>query len=152
MNRILVFFLNRTVVLYFLTCIGLNGCSQKVRVSGRVIWESGNQMPSPDLGPTEQKGFQTTVYFFEPFKSTSLNRGTGFFRSIHAKEKARVLTNKEGYFRLRVLPGTYSVLIAKDSVELYASIQDGEGFVQPYPFKKGKKYDLQLKANWNAVY
>ena len=148
MERVTLFSLNRVVILFFLAGLGFQACSQKAYVSGRVVRESGNQMPSPDLPQREPKGFVTTIYFLDPFKG----QGNVIFKSIYGKELAKVSTNKEGFFKVRLLPGKYSVLMAKDSLSLYSNIQDGEGFVNPYQFEKGKRYKLKLIANWDAVY
>ncbi|MFN5937203.1 MAG: hypothetical protein ACK43L_04045, partial [Sphingobacteriales bacterium] len=87
---------------------GIAACSQKVNVKGRVVRISGNQMPSPDLGSTEPKGFKTIVYFFEPFAADNVNRVNGFYQGIASKELARVNSNAEGFFKVNLLPGKYS--------------------------------------------
>lgn len=148
MKRVSSFFLNRSVVLVLWMGFGLQACSQKALISGRVVREAGNQMPSPDLPERGSKGFETTVYFFEPFKG----QGNGMYQSLKGREFAKVHTDKDGFFKIKLLPGKYSVLMAKDSLSLYSNIQDGEGLVNPYQFEKGKRYHLNLLANWDAVY
>lgn len=155
MKRVSLFFFNKCLLCLGLVILGVVGCSPKILIKGRVVRESGNQMPSPDLPPAEPKGYNSTVYFFEPFKpqysnmSSSLN---GVFKEIRTKEIARVKTDVEGFFRIKLFPGNYSVVTAMDSVRFYGAVQDGEGFVNRYSFKKGQRYNLQLKANWDAVY
>lgn len=131
-------------------CLGLlaMACSKKVTITGKVVRESGNQMPSPDLPISEPKGFITTVGFVEPFKA----KDPFIYPRKQVKEIAVIQTNDEGFFKIRLSPGEYSVLIAKDSVSYFGNITDGEGYVNRWSFKKGKNYTLRLKANWDATY
>ena len=131
----------------------LSSCSNMSHISGNVIKVSGNQMPSPDLSREKPIGFRTFIYFFEPFKMDQFQVEKGIaFSQIHAKQLVRVETDKHGYFKLKILPGSYSVLIQKDSNYLYSNIKDGEGFINRLSFSKGQKYTIELKADWNATY
>lgn len=131
----------------------ISSCASHARIYGSVVRVSGNQMPSPDIRIDEPVGFKTTVYFFEPFRSVK-KEGSPFvfFNSIQAKEVAKVVTDDYGRFRVKLLAGTYSVVIQKDTSSFYSNITDGEGFVNKWTFVKGRKYELPLKADWDAVY
>ena len=144
--------MNRFFLIFFMVASGIAACSQKVNVKGRVVRISGNQMPSPDLGSTESKGFKTIVYFFEPFAADNVNRINGFYQGIASKELARVNSDAEGFFKVNLLPGKYSVLIGKDSVNFYSNVLDGRGVVNLYEFKKRAQYNITLRADWDAAY
>lgn len=139
-------------IFFLIVLIVLSACSPKATIYGRVVRIAGNQMPSPDLAPREPKGFKTIVYFFEPFMATNINGKNGIFSQTGSREIARIQSNEDGYFKTRLLPGRYSVLIAKDSLLFYSNIQDGNGFVNTYEFTKGKKYNIRLLADWDAAY
>jgi hypothetical protein len=144
--------------LLLLACLfplmGLTGCSRDtVRLTGEVVRVRGNQMPSPDLPPPIHPGYSTTLYFFEPFRAEKAvaTRETGVYSEIRSPLKAKVSTDEKGNFSLRLPPGRYSVLIARDSL-YYTNIQDGQGFLNPVEIRKGSSNRIRLQADWDAVY
>lgn len=132
----------------------LPGCAQRnVRVTGTVIRLAGNQMPSPDQPDPGHGGFATEVRFHLPASRQDARRAgpAGFYHHIATPLAARVATDAQGRFRLRIAPGRYSVFIAKDSL-LYANIFDGEGVLNPVDIAPGRRTTLRLKADWDARY
>lgn len=142
-----VFFLS---ILLIVVCAG---CSTNATITGKVVRESGNRMPSPDWPAQEEKGFKTVVYFVAPFKARTYNGiPENVFNDLPTAVMAKVSTNSDGTFKINIAPGKYSVLIQKDAHSFYANVQDGEGIVNPWLFLKGKRYKLPLIANWDAKY
>jgi len=132
----------------------LPGCAQRtVRVTGTVIRVAGNQMPSPDLPDPDYGGYATAVLFYRPATRQDAHRAgpAGFFDRVGTPLAARVATDGQGRFRLRIAPGRYSVFIAKDSL-LYANVFDGEGILNPVDVAPRGRTTLRLKADWDARY
>ena len=134
--------------------MGLLGCARDtVRVTGEVVRVRGDQMPSPDLPPSNPPGFETTLYFFEPFRAADAERvdGNGTYRDIRSPLKGSAKSDSNGRFALRLPAGRYSLLIGRDSL-YYTNIQDGEGYLNPVEVGKRGENRIRLKADWDAVY
>lgn len=123
-------------------------------ISGKVVRISGNQMPSPDLPAQEPPGWQTSVFFFPPLKAKDLSSQgkEGLFHKDERIPLAVFRTDKNGFFRARLQPGLYSVLIARDSLSLYTNISDGAGILNPVQVEKGARNRMRLEASWDALY
>lgn len=146
--------INGKTMVFILLLVSLVGCGgAKVQVTGKVKRVMGNQMPSPDVVNEEPAGFSTTVYFFAP---TLMNMGMptgeqGVFLMTDKKLVAQSLAEKDGSFKLKLKPGTYSVLLGKDG-QFYSNISSLDGLINPIEIKKSSKKPIVLKADWGAAY
>jgi hypothetical protein len=134
--------------------VNIFGCARDtVKVTGEVWRIRGNQMPSPDLPDPVYPGFSTRIYFYEPLSAGAvIPVGTGgTYRQVNGRLVGMAESNVDGRFSLRLRPGRYSVLIGRDSL-FYANIRDGKGVLNPVDVPAGRKFNLQLRADWDAAY
>ncbi len=110
-------------------------------------------MPSPDLPSESPAGVPGSVYFFEP---TLVNMGVptgevGTFLMTNKTLIAKSLANKEGFFKVKLRPGNYTVMIGKNG-QFYSNISNLEGFINPIVVEKKDNKPLVLSADWDAIY
>jgi len=148
--------LNKALKLSFyllMVALFLNCSNSKVLVTGKLQKPTGNQMPSPDLPNETPAGVSGFVYFFEP---TLVNMGlptgeVGTFLMTNKTLIAKSLANKEGFFKVKLRPGNYTVMIGKNG-QFYSNISNLEGFINPVVIGKKDNKPLVLSADWDAIY
>ncbi len=127
---------------------------KKEGIKGYVYRIKGNQMPSPDQPLPAKKGFQTTIYIYELTNASQVTRtephGT-FYSTIKTKLVKQVETDKNGYFKVKLAPGQYSVFIKKGDL-FYANLFDDKNNIAPVTVTKKKFTDLEVRADYDAVY
>ncbi|MBC5774385.1 carboxypeptidase regulatory-like domain-containing protein [Pontibacter sp. KCTC 32443] len=125
----------------------------KQGITSRVLWESGNQMPSPDAPPTESKrGVQRTVYVYELTNANQVTTQNGVFHTnIQTNLVAQVVTDANGFFSVSLKPGKYS-LFTKEEKGLYANLFDGENNIFPVEVKEGQVTTIEFLINYQASY
>ncbi len=92
-------------------------------ISGVVLWQSGNLMPSPDAPSATSKGspVQREIYIYELTNQKQTDASTmPFFSKISTKLIAKVKTGKDGKFKIKLPVGYYS-LFTKEEKGLYAN-------------------------------
>ena len=126
---------------------------KKEGIKGYVYLVKGNQMPSPGEPPPLRQGLQTTVYVYELTNVNQVKRveHSSFYSAINTKLIKEIRSDKKGYFKVKLPPGDYSVFIRKDSL-FYANLFDGNNNIAPVKVSKGKWVELELKADYDAVY
>lgn len=122
-------------------------------IAGKVLWESGNQMPSPDAPRSSSKrGVQRTVYVYELTNGAQANTTDGtFYTNIKTNLVTQVATDADGNFAVRLEPGRYS-LFTKEEKGLYANLFDGENNIFPVEVKEGQVTNVEFLVNYNASY
>ncbi|MFD2246505.1 carboxypeptidase-like regulatory domain-containing protein [Pontibacter ruber] len=125
----------------------------KQGIQGRVLWESGNRMPSPDAPQTSGKrGVARTLYIYELTNGTQATTQEGVFHTnIQTKLVTQVVTDANGNFAVSLKPGKYS-LFTKEEKGLYANLFDGENNVFPVEVKEGQVTTVEFLINYNASY
>lgn len=132
----------------------LCGCNKNLGlVKGSLKKRMGNQMPSPDAPLRRDEPLQGTVCFFEAalINNAKAIGNSGQYSGVGTAMVKEVGTNRSGVFRVRLKPGTYSVLIKNDSL-FYSNISDGQGLIHPVRIDRRKNPKLKLVADWDAVY
>ena len=146
-----------TPFLYFLLIIILCSCmtlfSRQGGIRGHVFLIKGNHMPSPDIKPAPPKGLATTIYIYELINISQVKQSgkPSFYSTINGKLIKTVGSDVNGYFKMRLAPGRYSLFIKKDDL-FYANIFDDKQNINPVSVEKGKFTDINLKADYDAVY
>ena len=64
---------------------------------------------------------------------------------------AKSLANKEGFFKVKLRPGNYTVMIGKNG-QFYSNISNLEGFINPIVVQRKDNKPLVLSADWDAIY
>ena len=119
---------------------------------GNVYLVTGNQMPSPDAPRTGSTGMKTILYIYELTNTSQTDQEQGaFYRAITTRLVKEVNTDENGYFKVKLKPGKYSLFVKKGSL-FYSNIYDGQGNIHPVEVKKGDWTEVNFKADYDAAY
>lgn len=145
------------LVISVLFCIAILNSSfifcKRQGIEGHVLLVTGNQMPSPDRPPSAGRGIKTTVYIYELTNMSQVSRvgQSALYSAINSKLVKKIVTRENGYFKVKLSPGKYSLFLQKDTL-FYANRFDGENNIGPVEVEKKKMTKVELKADWDAVY
>ncbi|RDV13885.1 carboxypeptidase regulatory-like domain-containing protein [Pontibacter diazotrophicus] len=121
-------------------------------IVGKVIWQAGNQMPSPDAPPSKGRGVQRTVYIYELTNGSQAKTIEGVFHTnIQTNLVTQVATDADGNFAVSLEPGMYS-LFTKEEKGLYANLFDGENNIFPVEVQEGQVTTVEFLINYAASY
>ncbi|MDX5422322.1 MAG: carboxypeptidase-like regulatory domain-containing protein [Hymenobacteraceae bacterium] len=121
-------------------------------IVGKVLWEEGNRMPSPDLPPGRPKGVQRTVFIYELTNGAQAKTIDGVFHTnIQTNLVTQVVTDANGNFAVSLKPGRYS-LFTKEEKGLYANLFDGEHNIFPVEVQQGQVTEVEFLINYKASY
>ena len=124
----------------------------KQGIAGKVLWQSGNQMPSPDAPPSKGKGVQRTVYIYQLTNGAQATTINGVFHSnIQTDLVTQVVTDANGNFAVSLKPGVYS-LFTKEEKGLYANLFDGDNNIYPVEVEEGQVTHVEFLINYEASY
>ncbi len=129
------------------------GCaSQNQGIVGKVEWVGGNQMPGPDReGSNPAKGISREIYVYKAVTVQQTKQSNGFYTDVQSPLIAKVTSNADGSFTLKLPEGEYSVF-TKEPEGLFASILDEKGRLNLVSVKKHHYSALTIKVNYTAVY
>ncbi len=135
------------------TQVQQNQAAIKQGITGHILWESGNRMPSPDAPPAESKrGVERTVYIYELTNANQVTTQDGVFHTnIQTNLVTEIVTDANGRFAVALKPGKYS-LFTKEEKGLYANLFDGEMNIFPVEVKEGQVTDVEFLINYGASY
>lgn len=120
-------------------------------IKGYVRLVKGNQMPSPDRIISQPAGIKTSLYIYELTNVSQVVSQGAFYTSVSSKLIKEVKTNDEGYFKVKLKPGTYSLFVKKGDL-FYSNIFDDKNNIHPIEVKKGEWSEVEFKADYDAVY
>ena len=121
-------------------------------IAGKVVWQAGNQMPSPDAPPSKAKGVQRTLYIYELTKSDQVKTIEGVFHTnIQTNLVTQVVTDANGNFAVTLQPGKYS-LFSKEDKGMFANLFDGESNIFPIEVQQGQVTNVEFLINYKANY
>ncbi|SFC79582.1 hypothetical protein SAMN05421780_1103 [Flexibacter flexilis DSM 6793] len=126
----------------------------KQGVTGKVVFKSGNMMPTIDQKPTgKTESVAREVFIFKVTKMNDLISKTddNFYEKPKTKLVASVWTKKSGCFAVHLPEGEYSVFV-KEKGKYYANSFDGDGKVFPVKVTEGLASDIVFEINYAAVY
>jgi hypothetical protein len=149
------------IFLFAMFCCSLSFCASiqdgqpsiKQGVFGRVLWQQGNFMPSPDR-PQQKESIPTMriVYIYKLTKISEAEGEAPLFSKINTNLVAKVKTNKEGYFQCKLTAGKYSIFTLEEGGKLFGNLFDGNGSITPFEVKKGELTTLNININYKAFY
>jgi len=126
-------------------------------ITGRIVWLEGNLMPTIGDKTYSNKAsgipIQRTIWIYNAVKRSDTNTGHSplFYSEVHGKLIRKIKTDKNGFFRIKLNAGKYSVFVQEEA-GLFANVFDGEGFINPVTVETGKFTDVVIKVNYKAVY
>ena len=122
-------------------------------IEGYVYRVSGNQMPSPDKKLSPPKGIKTTLYIYQITNiSQVIKQGqSAFYSSIKTKLVSKIETDTNGYFKISIEPGRYSLFAKKDEL-FFANWFDKDNNIAPAEVLQGKMTKVEFTVDYDAVY
>lgn len=128
----------------------------KQGITGKVVFKSGNMMPTFDKKPTstgKTESVAREVFIFKVVKMSDLTSKTGdnFYEKPKTKLVASVWTKKSGCFAVHLPEGEYSVFV-KEKGKYYANSFDGDGKVFPVKVTEGLASDIVFEINYAAAF
>jgi hypothetical protein len=122
-------------------------------IKGRVLWVSGNHMPSPDRKAPPDKGIKTTLYIFELTNLSQVTRKgeSAFYISIRTNLLKTVHTDTSGYFKVYLPPGHYSLFCKKGEL-YYANWFDSSNDIAPVQVTAQEMTQVTFKIDYDASY
>jgi hypothetical protein len=140
--------------LFFTALITENGSGcGKSGIRGHIYEITGNQMPSPDIPPSQPKGIRSTLYIYELTNINQVSRQdqSAFYKSVSTKIVTEVESKDDGSYEIQLHPGWYSLFVKKGDL-FYSSQFDGKNNIHPVEVKKGEMTKDEFRINYNAVY
>lgn len=133
-----------------------SNCNQKIAVGvkGTVLWVTGNHMPGPDMpkpAPMPYANKLVGIFPLTKLNETVEGQSAGFYRQLKNKPLQVVKTNKQGCYQVRIMPGTYSIMVWERN-QWYANSFQGGGEINPVTVTAGQIANLDLEVNYTAVY
>lgn len=142
----------RIVLLIVLVMLTFPVLAQKQGIQGQVFWVSGNQMPSPDRKPaTPQQGAVREIHIYEAVTSDNTIRDGIFFKQINSTLAAKVPTDAEGQFKVKLPEGRYSVFTLEKN-GLFANVMDGDGCINCVQVTAKKYTWITITVDYEAAY
>jgi hypothetical protein len=128
--------------------------AQKQGIRGQVFWLGGNQMPGP--GPWNparppQQGIVREVHVYQVASLADVVVENNYYREVHTKLVATAVSGRDGYFRIKLPPGEYSVFTLEPK-GLFANIFDTGNRINPVVVKPGKYTWVTITIDYEAAY
>jgi hypothetical protein len=122
-------------------------------VEGYVFLISGNRMPSPGKSLSKPKGIKTILYLYELTKLTQVTRQeeSAFYTSISTKLVRKFSSDSNGYFKILLPPGQYSLFVKKKEL-FYANHFDGENNISPVSVLPHTISQVNFNIDYDAAY
>jgi hypothetical protein len=121
-------------------------------VWGDVWFLEGNFMPTQPSGTTTAVRREMRIYELTSLADVELVQPpyTDFFSRVHTRLVARTWSDADGFFQLRLSPGTYS-LFAVENGSLYAN-SFGDHGISPVEVKGGAVTPVLFRIDYRARY
>jgi len=137
-------------ILILLACSFLTN-AQKQGIRGQVFWLSGNQMPGPGKTLSPQHGVIREIHIYNAANLSDNPTQNGFFNSVATVLVAKVISESDGSFKVRLEPGRYSVFV-KEKDALFANLFDGQGCINCIIVKPKKFSWLTITVDYEAAF
>jgi hypothetical protein len=142
----------RTAMCLIALFTSLPAFSQKQGIQGQVFWVSGDQMPAPDQRPTNpRQGILREIHIYPAIYHNSTQNQGEFYHSIDATPVAKVFTDQEGNFKVKLPAGKYSVF-TKEQKGLFANLMDVKGCINCIEVKPKKYTWITITVDYEAAY
>jgi hypothetical protein len=131
------------------TCI----FGKKEGIRGTIYRVQGNQMPAPGEPSTQPQPYQATLCIYQLTNVSQVQKDdkASFYKAIHTKLVKEVQSGKKGTFKVKLPPGQYSLFLKTENL-YYANLFDDKNNIAPVTVVKGKYSEIDVKADWGAVY
>ena len=154
MKAVLAFFF--IISFAFFGCAGSQTAQQSAieqGISGYILQEKGNRMPSPDKPASTPQGLQTVVFIHPVTDVNQLAKLStpGLYQAVNTPAVASATTDSTGFFSVSLPPGTYSIFV-KYGEGVYANWFNEKNQVSPVEVLEQKVTKVKLIVSAGASY
>jgi hypothetical protein len=125
--------------------------AQKQGINGQVFWLSGNQMPGPDKKSTPEQGIVREIHIYKITTMNDVVVENNYYHDVKTELVAKVTSGRDGYFKVRLLPGEYSVFTVEPK-GLFANMFDLKQRINPVIVKPRKFTWVTITIDYEAAY
>ena len=138
------------------SCKSLRISNEKQGIIGEVRWVEGNMMPAigdSTMGARLQGiPVQRELYIFKAVNREDVVSSEGaFFKLVHGELVTRLKTDRDGAFKVFLMPGKYSVFTMEND-GYFANIFDGENDINPVTVQPNSFTEVKMLVNYRAFY
>jgi hypothetical protein len=126
-------------------------CAQKQGIKGQVFWLSGNQMPGPGTTQPPQQGIVREIHIYKVATVDDVVMDNNYYAKVNTPLVAKALSGKDGYFKVRLDPGEYSVFTLEPK-GLFANMFDVNQRINPVIVKAKKFTWITITVDYEAAY
>jgi len=111
-------------------------------------------MPGPGpWNPTRpaQQGIVREVHVYQVAPPADVVVENNYYREVHTRLVATAVSGRDGYFRIKLPPGEYSVFTLEPK-GLFANIFDTGNRINPVVVKPGKYTWVTITIDYEAAY
>ncbi|HAS39175.1 MAG TPA: hypothetical protein DCS93_01790 [Microscillaceae bacterium] len=128
-------------------------CPAKIKqgIYGKVIWQEGNQMPGPGNNQKKMKPVKRELWVYFSIQRNDLVKQGKLFQAPDVKPVAKVESDENGCFQLKLPAGSYSIFTVEKN-GLFANLFDGRGIVAPFEVTQGKVTQVDIMINYRSLY
>ena len=141
------------LIIMSLLC-GLEGSEEflkKEGIRGKVYWVSGNQMPGPGKTQSPDLGIEREIYIHEVTTLDQVDGKDGFYSKIHSPLIIKILSKRNGTFKVALPPGVYSVF-TKEPQGFYANLFDQNNQINPVTVHPRKFTWMSITLDYEAAF
>lgn len=121
-------------------------------IKGKVVLRQGNHMPSPDASQQSSgRGVKRELYIHELTNMAQVQGEPPFYSQIQTKLVAKVVSDENGCFEVKLKPGTYS-LFSQEADGFFANLFDGQNNIFPVEVTENKVTTVEFIIDYNATY
>jgi hypothetical protein len=135
--------------------LSLSTLTDSTGIEGLVYIVGGNQMPAPGHKSGPRRGQRATIYIFELTNTSQVTgaEGSPYYSAIKTRMVRQADTDSNGYFKVLLPPGRYSVFTKKGSL-FYAGRRDDRNNIAPVEVTPGKmtRVDCRVESDHGPVY
>ncbi|MBT1702371.1 carboxypeptidase regulatory-like domain-containing protein [Chryseosolibacter indicus] len=139
------------ITLFAMLTITLDAAAQKQGIKGNIVWVTGNQMPGPNKKTEKGKGVEREILFYKPVSLEHTKQRSGFFTEIEGTLVAKVKSNANGFFCVKLPEGEYS-MFTQEPEGLFANLFDDQRRINVIAVRKKKFTEVTFQVNYSAAY
>lgn len=139
------------VILFYIILHSTITCAQKQGIKGQVFWLSGNQMPGPGVQRPAQQGIIREIHIYKVATMDDVVMDNNYYSQVKTDLVAKVISGKDGYFKVRLPPGEYSVFTVEPK-GLFANMFDVKNRINPVVVRDRKFTWITVTVDYEAAY
>ena len=138
-------------ILFLLFAHATAASAQKQGIKGQVFWLSGNQMPGPGTVRPPQQGIVREVHIYRVATINDVEMDNNYYSKVKTEFVAKAVSGKDGYFKVRLEPGEYSVFTVEPK-GLFANMFDVNQRINPVIVKPKKFSWVTITVDYEAAF